>query len=345
MSSIETEPQPRCPVCGGAGQSRYEGLTDRLFGAPGLWNMKECAAGACGLLWLDPRPTRADVGKAYLRYYTHGVESRRTRLRSRLLWAVGREYGAARYGFATSRLSGRGKHVAAALTTLCPGLRADLELFSRYLPAAAMGDGRLLDVGCGNGRDLDFLSALGWRVSGVEVDPRSATLARGRGHDVREGSLLEAGFAAETFDAVTSSHVIEHVHDCRAFLLESRHVLKVGGTLVAVTPNARALTHGVHGRDWLALDPPRHLVLFTLDSLRALAESVGLKDVRVTSTARAVAGSHIASVKLHRDGHYDWGRWPGLSTWLAAQALQLGEPLGMKLGLIEGNELVLMATK
>jgi len=122
-------------------------------------------------------------------------------------------------------------------------------------------------------------------------------------------------------------------------------VLKAGGRLVTVTPNARAMLLERHGANWLALDPPRHLLLFTAESLRALAEKVGLRDIQVTTTPRAVALNHIASAKISRDGHYTWGRWPGLSTWLEAQALQCWEPLAMKLDRAQGEELVLMATR
>jgi hypothetical protein len=105
------------------------------------------------------------------------------------------------------------------------------------------------------------------------------------------------------------------------------------------------MTHTLHGRHWLALDPPRHLVVFTRDSLTSLAEAVGLHDIRVTTTARAVALTHIASTKMRTEGHYQWGRWPGLSSWLRAQALQSWGALNVKLGRSEGEELVLIANK
>jgi 2-polyprenyl-3-methyl-5-hydroxy-6-metoxy-1,4-benzoquinol methylase len=340
---IATEAQPTCPGCAGAGQIKYANLTDRVFGTPGSWSMKECSDAACGMLWLDPRPTARDVAKAYRNYFTHGLPGRQT-LSQRMLRTVEREHAAARYGFA-NRWPWPGRYLATGLAALVPGHRAHLDLCARYLKAATLGAGRLLDVGCGDGLGLSLLGALGWKVSGVEVDARAVRVAQGRGLDVRGGTLSEAGFAEETFDAVTSSHVIEHVHDCRAFLGESRRVLKTGGTLVAVTPNVHAASHARHGRHWLPLDPPRHLLLFTRESLGELARSVGLRDVRVTTTARAVALTHIASTRLRRDGVYEWGRFPGLALWLAAQLRQICAPLAMQLCAREGEELVLMATK
>jgi SAM-dependent methyltransferase len=341
---IETEPQPTCPLCHGTGHPRYEGLTDRLFGASGTWTMKACDAAACGTLWLDPRPTLADVGKAYRNYYTHGGDAV-TRLVQWAVRSLAREHGAARYGFSVSRLPGPAAQVVAALAALYPGLRDHLDLLVRYTHAAERGGGRLLDVGCGDGQSLEILADLGWSVSGVEVDASAVAVARGRGIDVRHGTIADAGFADETFDVVTSSHVIEHVHSPLDFLAQSRRILKTGGRLVAVTPNARAMLLVRHGRNWLALDPPRHLVLFTAPSLEALAREAGFRGVQVHATARAAALNDIASTKIGADGHYAWGRWPGLPTWLRAQLTQCLEPLAMKAGRAEGEELVLIATK
>jgi len=121
--------------------------------------------------------------------------------------------------------------------------------------------------------------------------------------------------------------------------------LRPGGRLVTVTPNARAMLLGRHGANWLALDPPRHLLLFTASSLAALGRRAGFSDVRVRSTARAVALNEIASTKIAREGHYAWGKWPGLPLWLRAQLQQLWEPIAMRAGRAEGEELVLTAVK
>jgi len=342
--TIQTEPQPTCPLCHAPGQIRYRDLTDRLFGASGTWTVKECPSATCGSLWLDPRPTLADVGKAYRNYYTHGDEGL-ARLVRRVVRAVAREHGAARYGFPASRLPASGDRLVAALASLYPGLREHLDLLVRYTPATEKGEGRLLDVGCGDGQSLEILADLGWSVSGVEVDPSAVAVARGRGLDVRHGTLAQAALAEDTFDVVTSSHVIEHVHDPADFLRQSRRVMRPGGHLVTVTPNARAMLLERHGANWLALDPPRHLLLFTAASLEALARRVGFRDVAVRSTARAVALNEIASTKIAREGHYTWGQWPGLPLWLRAQIQQVWEPVAMRAGRAQGEELVLTAVK
>lgn len=344
QDQIQTEPQPTCVVCGASGTVKYLDLTDRLFGAPGYWTLKECTAPGCGTLWLDPRPSLTDIGKAYRNYYTHGNDQQRTFIK-RTVRALAMEIGAARYGFKSSKLPWPGKYLATAAAALYPGLREHLDLQIRYLPASSMGNGKLLDVGCGDGEALDILRDLGWQVCGVEFDPQAVNAARKRNLDVREGTLTDAPFPDETFDAITSSHVIEHLHDPLAFLAESRRVLRTGGTLVAITPNAQAWTHEKYRSDWLNLDSPRHLVLFTTTSLQNLARVAGLRNVTVSTKARAIALTEIASSKIRDEGQYQWGKWPGLPTWIRAQTMQCFAPLYMRFGDIQGDELVLIATR
>lgn len=343
-NAIETEPSPTCPVCRSPGLPKFEEMVDRVFGAPGRWTMKQCTTASCGTLWLDPRPTPQDIGKAYQTYYTHGVESKGTVLK-RTIRALAREHAAVRYGFASSHLPWPGRFVATAAAALYPGLRDHLDLLVRYLPSTAFGSGRLLDVGCGDGEALEILRDLGWKVQGVEVDPQAVAAALSRSLNVQHGTLHEVAFEQDTFDAVTSSHVIEHVHDPREFLAESRRILRSGGVLIAVTPNATAWSILRYGVNSLNLDPPRHLALFSTDSLRRLAESVGLREVRVVTSARAVALAEIASSKLRDYDIYRWGEWPGLPTWVRAQAMQILVSSSMKLGRVQGEELVLVATK
>src|SRR5690349_4462073 len=71
VAEIRTQPRPHCALCGSGGKFIYQSLSDRLFGAPGTWDLKKCSNPKCGLIWLDPMPLNEDIGKAYASYYTH----------------------------------------------------------------------------------------------------------------------------------------------------------------------------------------------------------------------------------------------------------------------------------
>lgn len=341
---IATEPQSFCVVCGGDGEIKYRDLPDRLFGAPGLWSFHECENPGCGTLWLNPRPTVQDIGKAYATYYTH-PDIQRVSWVKRAVRFLAQERAAARFGYATSQLLWPGKHLASMLASLYPGLGEHLDLLIRYLDAPAETRNRLLDVGCGDGEALDILRLLGWQTIGVELDGKAVESARALGLDVRLGNLHDVGFAAQTFDVVTSSHVIEHVHDPLAFLIEQRRVLTPGGCLIAVTPNAEGPMHRKWEKYWFNLDPPRHFTIFTQASLQRLASAAGFSRIHIVTTARAVALAEIASSKMRNDGSYKNGSWPGLPIWLRAQLVQMTTTLRVRTGKLEGEELVLMARK
>jgi SAM-dependent methyltransferase len=108
------------------------------------------------------------------------------------------------------------------------------------LPAHA----RVLDAGCGSGRNMVDLARYG-EVTGVELSPASATLARER-HvgEVVEGSVMDMPFAAGSFDLAVCLDVIEHLEEDRGALRELRRVLAPGGALLVTVPAYQWLWSG-----------------------------------------------------------------------------------------------------
>jgi len=148
--------------------------------------------------------------------------------------------------------------------------------------------GKLLDLGCGNGRYLALMRDAGWDVTGVEPDPVAAKTAQEEfGIPVTVGTLQDAGLPAGSFDAITLSHVIEHVYDPIALLSECRRLLKPEGKAVIVTPNIKSLGHRKFGISWRGLEAPRHLFIFSLTTLRVCCEMAGLHVQSIRTSARS----------------------------------------------------------
>jgi SAM-dependent methyltransferase len=286
--NIATLASNKCYLCGTLGEFLYISLRDRLFGAPGSWDLRRCPE--CGLAWLDPMPTKESIGLAYKNYYTHHDEDRCNtegslkRLLKRALHFVEGGYLAWRYDYPTA--TALFQKLMGPLLILHPGRRVALEQSILWLRAKP--GGRLLDVGCGRGAMLEGFRSLNWRVEGVEVDPKAAELARSKGLQVRLGPLEEQQYSPDLFDVITLSHVIEHVHDPVGLLRECRRILRPGGRLVAITPNLESWGHKEFKGAWVELDPPRHLYVFTLPALRLAASKAGftIKSLR-TSPVRA----------------------------------------------------------
>ncbi len=67
----ELEEISSCPICGSSKRNvLYDRLRDNVFfTAPGNWSSWRCQECQCS--YLDPRPTRASIHRAYSNYYTH----------------------------------------------------------------------------------------------------------------------------------------------------------------------------------------------------------------------------------------------------------------------------------
>ncbi len=288
-ADLTTTDRPQCEVCGSGGAVLHERATDYLFGAPGVWRYRRCDR--CRLVWQDPMVTAADVGRLYERYYTHAKPPEAgTGVTRRLYRAAQRGYVGNAYGYPVEHWTHR---LLGALLALYPSRRADADFLAQYLPASAAG--RLLDVGCGHGAMLAQMQELGWRVQGIEPDAQAVAVARARGFHVALGTVFTADVPPAAFDAITMSHVIEHVHRPIDTLRRCRELLAPGGSLVAITPNADSWGHHTFGAAWRGLEPPRHLHVFSRAALAAAAEAAGFATVRVRVTIRNARGIWDAS--------------------------------------------------
>jgi SAM-dependent methyltransferase len=204
--------------------------------------------------------------------------------------------------------------------------------------------GKLLEVGCGSGRFLSRMRKAGWEVQGVELDPVAAELAREQfALPVFAGTLPEANFPEGSFDAVVLSHVIEHVYDPVGLLKECRRVLKPGGRLTIVTPNVRSRGHQAFREHWSELDPPRHLNLFSIDTMRACGEHAGLQIEVLRTSERRAWWVWEASRALKRKGTFSNRDL----TWLVSLrglASQVREGLARRVRAEAGEELLLLAS-
>ena len=271
------ESVPICPVCGSDSRELlHEGLTDRIFFcAPGEWSMYRCES--CASAYLDPRPNSDTIGLAYQNYFTHeptvvSPDGLVRKLRRRL----GNGYRNQRYGTRDYPASKLG--ILAA--TLMPNAKSIMDAGMRHLPKASSGK-RLLDLGCGNGAFLLRARGAGWLTIGVDLDPKAVEVAQSQRLDVRLGGVEELHPADEQFDVITLSHVIEHVHHPLEVLQACHSLLKPDGNLWIETPNINSQGYRFYGANWRGLEPPRHLVLFSLDSMHRTLNTAGFSRVEV----------------------------------------------------------------
>jgi SAM-dependent methyltransferase len=186
------------------------------------------------------------------------------------------------------------------------------------LPARA----RILDAGCGSGRNMVELARHG-TVTGVELADASVSLARERGAgEVIAGSVLEMPFEAESFDLAASLDVIEHLEDDLAALRELRRVVAPGGSLLVTVPAYQWL--------WSGHDEiNHHFRRYTRRSLQRAGEAAGWQQVRTTYFNSLLLPAAILLRVLDRfsrkttESSLDLWVPPGPVNWLLERPLQL----------------------
>jgi len=243
-------------------------------------------------------PIAEDIVKLYERYLTHSLTTSSPK----------REIGTASSGikktslateFGYNDLSPRLWSAFRAFLNRKSGVSEEL-MGSRISRLHALERGRLVDVGCGNGKFLARMRALGWDVFGVEPDPQAAQIGReAYGLTIYSGTLEDSSFSLESFDAVTMAHVIEHLTDPLSTLKAARRILKKGGYLLIHTPNLSSLGHRWFGHHWRGLEPPRHLFLFSPTALLKIVRMAGF-DIYDLQTIFADSMWNESSALKHR---------------------------------------------
>ena len=164
--------------------------------------------------------------------------------------------------------------------------------------------GALLDVGCATGFFLDLARSKGWEVAGTEVSEFSALCAREKfGVDVRLGVLKDLRFDAGKFNVVTMWDVIEHVVDPVGELEEVWRILRDGGLLSLITPDAGSLVARALGNRWEEFRRVReHVYFFSRRTMTQMLHKAGFEVLRIESADKVF----YLGPAMHRLKYYTW---------------------------------------
>ena len=151
-----------------------------------------------------------------------------------------------------------------------------LSIEPRLLPVG----GRVLDVGCGDGRHLRAAAVRGCTAIGVDYD--AAVLRDARAHaggrlQYIVGDASRLPFRAEAFDAVICTETLEHLPDDAGAVREIARVLRPGARMLGAVPSH--FTEHVYWRlsrgYWDT--PGGHVRIYAPRRLFGLLEAAGLR--------------------------------------------------------------------
>lgn len=254
-----------CLLCGGLLQRCEEELFDTRLGIEGRYDVRRCSK--CGFEQLYPIPAADTLKALYEKHYNFGGETDTfyTRLREVFFFSF--------------------------LNRLWSRLDGDISFYQRR------GSGRLLDVGCNEGRGLRIYARNGFQVEGLELNETAAAVARMSGCAVHP-DLLEDFSPKCPYDVVVLANVLEHSLNPRQMLRDVHRVLSSGGQVWISCPNSRSWLRAVFGRSWINWHIPFHISHFHSETLQRLLADSGYAGIEVKQNTPAVwvAGSLIASL-------------------------------------------------
>ena len=112
-----------------------------------------------------------------------------------------------------------------------------------YIKKNLSNKGKLLDIGCGNGKILLLAQNYGWEVRGLELSKYYAeTILNKYGINVEVSNFLEYDVSQEEkYDFVILRHVLEHLPDSILAMKKINQLLKPGGIALLEFPNIESL--------------------------------------------------------------------------------------------------------
>ena len=181
--------------------------------------------------------------------------------------------------------------------------------------AAMFPEGPVLDVGAGRGYFLEALAARDVEAVGIDISEEAAAEGRRVGVEI----LVEDAFSylpgRTDLAGIYLSHVIEHLDPQRAdeLLRLAMHSLRVGGTMVIVTPNPG---------DWLTMShifwlDPTHVRPYPIALIGAMLEAAGFS-VEASGLRKLQLGRRrIPATMLNRLRH--GGQYGRGEAWIRAR--------------------------
>ncbi len=173
-------------------------------------------------------------------------------------------------------------------------------------------EGRLLEIGCGEGDFAVRAAARGFHVTGVEYNSHAAQIAQDKlgsqGH-IYVGEISALDHVSDSFDVCILSDVIEHVRNPNEFLSKIRRLLKPDGVLFVACPSLDSWSAKFLKEKWVEFKP-EHLHYFNSSTLHSLLFNSGFRNMIEKPGIKTLSFDYIA-------GHFSKFPVKGFSTFFA----------------------------
>ncbi len=189
-------------------------------------------------------------------------------------------------------------------------------------------DDVLLDIGCGDGRELNWMLRHVGRAYGIEPDARLGAAARERGLRVQNMPFSTADGVECTPTFITMFDVLEHLPDDREAIRQIYHLLPASGIFAVTVP--------AHQWLWTSHDVANHHYRrYSKPALLAALQGAGFKIERVDWFGAAALLTAVALKWLGRDQgaliQSNNGFMTKIATWEYTLERYIRVPFGLSL--------------
>jgi 2-polyprenyl-3-methyl-5-hydroxy-6-metoxy-1,4-benzoquinol methylase len=140
---------------------------------------------------------------------------------------------------------------------------------------------KVLDIGCGNGRDMQFIKKkYHVDIQGVEPSEQAVIEGTTNGLKITKGAFEDYNMESK-FEIIYLIHVIEHLSKPTETLNKIYKMLETSGKIVICTPNTKSLERIIFNRYWDGWDTPRHTYVFNASNLEYLLNKVGFTNIKI----------------------------------------------------------------
>lgn len=161
----------------------------------------------------------------------------------------------------------------------------------------------VVDVGCSAGYVLEAARRLELEPIGVDISKFAVELCREKGFRAELGSLSKVPLDDASVDIVTLKHTLEHVPDPLSGLRELFRILRPGGSVLIVVPDADKWKIALMPRLGRDLRPElrgwQHHVYFSSSNLKLALERAGFE----------VMHEHKAVFRPNANALFEWPRF------------------------------------
>ena len=156
--------------------------------------------------------------------------------------------------------------------------------------------GKVLDIACNDGSQLDFFKEFGWETYGVDPAENICPIAALKGHHIICDFWNEkVALQLPVMDVIVAQNVFAHTQHVCDFLKNCKHVMNENTSLFIQTSQKNMIVNGEFDTTY-----HEHISFFNTRSMNELTRRNGLTLNRV-SESDIHGGSYIFEIKLYKD--------------------------------------------